>query len=125
MFVFSSSQKPTHHPQFSFYPSIEPFPTNPYVRKCWFVLHIVSNLPISFHHLLIKPSSSLIWTKLCLLDLLLPLLHIAARTTSLRHKPDHGISYFEELHGSLSSTVKFRTSYHDLQACRSGSCLPC
>lgn len=87
----------------------------------WFTLHIVLNLPISFHHVLIKPSSSLI----CLLDLLLPFLHFAARTTSLRHKPDHGISCFEGLHGSLSSTVKFRTSYHDLQACRSGSCLPC
>ena len=40
---------------------------------------------------------------------------MAARIISLRPKSDDGISYLEESHSSLSSRIKFRTSYHGPQ----------
>ena len=125
IFVFSSSQKSSHHLQLSFHPlSMEPLPTNPYTR------HVCSSstLPWIYLHLPIFLSLSnptiFIWTKLFTLDLL-SVLCIEARMVPFGHKSDYGISFFEELHGSLSSRTKFRTCYHDPQACKYGSCLPC
>ena len=40
---------------------------------------------------------------------------MAARIIFLRPKSDDGISYLEESHSSLSSRIKFRTSYHGPQ----------
>lgn len=68
---FSSSQKPRHQSPVFLDPSTEPLPTDP-CMTCWFMLHVVLNLPTSSHHLLIKPPSYLIWTKLFSLA---PILH--------------------------------------------------
>lgn len=58
-----------------------------------------------------KPPSTLIWTKVFTLVLLISFLHIAATVISLRPKSDDGISHFAEFHGSPSSRIKFITSY--------------
>lgn len=125
IFVFSSSQKSRHHLQLFLHPiGTEPLPTDPYIRcvcsssiLSWIYLHL---------SIFLSPSNPtiFIWTKLFTLDLLF-LLCIAARMVPFRHKSDDGTSFFEELHGSLSSGTKFRTCYHDPQACKYGSCLPC
>lgn len=98
-------------------PSTEPLPTNPHAGGAgsssvlfWINLHLSNFLSPPN-----QASSSLIWTKLFTLDLLLSFLHMAAKMISLRHKSDDGIAYLEELHGFLSSRMKFRPSYHDPQ----------
>lgn len=72
---------------------MEPLSTNPYTRRFVPAPYYLESTYIfpSSNYLPIKLSSSLIWTKLFTLDLLLSFLHIAAGMVAFRHKSHYKV----------------------------------